>query len=352
MKNKYLTEKERYNIEIYLEEKYTVRQIAEKLERCVKTIYNEIKRGTVEFLDSELRTYKKYCADVAQRKTNEAQLNKGKDLKIGNDMAFVHYVEEMIGNRRYSPVATLAEIKLKSYEFQTQVCYKTLYNYIDRGMFLNISNKDLPVKKSPCKRPYKRVSVALNNRRGRSIEERPEAVKTRDSVGNWEMDTVVGGAGKSKSCLLVLTERMTRKELIRKIPDKSMKSVVDALNDIERLYGFEEFKNTFKTITSDNGSEFFDSVGIETSVLYPDKKRTVLYYCHPYNACERGSNENANKLIRRHIPKGCDIGDYTDEQIQEIENWINNYPRRILEYLTSNLVYEKVLGVKCGCLGG
>lgn len=342
MRNKYLTERERYDIELYLGEKYTVKRIAEKLDKCVKTIYNEIKRGTVEFLDSELRTYRKYCADVAQRKTNEAQQNKGKDLKIGNDMAFVHYVEEMIGNRRYSPVATLAEIKISNFKFQTEICPKTLYNYIDRGLFLNISNKDLPVKKSPCKRPYKRVSVALNNRKGKSIEERPKAVKTRDSFGHWEMDTVVSGKGKGKECLLVLTERMTRKELIRKIPDKSMESVVNALNSIERLYGFEEFKNTFKSITCDNGSEFFDSEGTETSIIYPDKQRTVLYYCHPYNACERGSNENANKLIRRHVPKGCSIGDYSDEVIQEIEDWINNYPRKILNYLTSNILYEKM----------
>lgn len=352
MKNKYLTEKERYNIELYLDEKYTIKQIAKKLDRCVKTIYNELRRGTVEFLDSELRTYKKYCADVAQRKTIEAQQNKGKDLKIGNDMEFVRYVEEMIGARRYSPVATLAEIKLKNYQFRTNICYKTLYNYIDKGLFLNISNKDLPVKKAPSRRPYKRVSVALNNIRGKSIEERPKAVKQRDSVGHWEMDTVVGGKGTSKDCLLVLTERVTRKELIRKIPDKSMKSVVNALDDIERLYGYDEFVNTFKTITCDNGSEFFDSQGTEISIFHSDKQRTILYYCHPYSAYERGSNENANKLIRRHIPKGSDIGSYTDEQIQEIEDWINNYPRRLLNYLTANIAYEQLAGTYCGCMGG
>ena len=59
------------------------------------------------------------------------------------------------------------------------------------------------------------------------------------------------------------------------------------------------------------------------------EKRTKVYYAHPYSSFERGSNENANKLIRRFIPKGADISSYSDEKIKYIENWINNYPRRI-----------------------
>ena len=65
------------------------------------------------------------------------------------------------------------------------------------------------------------------------------------------------------------------------------------------------------------------------------KKRTKVYYCHPYSSCERGSNENANRLIRRHIPKGVNFDKKSKTEIKEIETWINNYPRKIFEYDTA-----------------
>ncbi|MEG1548642.1 MAG: IS30 family transposase, partial [Clostridia bacterium] len=77
--------------------------------------------------------------------------------------------------------------------------------------------------------------------------------------------------------------------------------------------------------------------------IYKSVARTHLYYCHPYSAYERGSNENANKLIRRHIAKGDDISKYTIKQVQHIESWINNYPRKILGYRTSAEVFAEHL---------
>ena len=74
---------------------------------------------------------------------------------------------------------------------------------------------------------------------------------------------------------------------------------------------------------------------MEKSYYNKTMKRTKVYYCHPYNACERGSNENANKLIRRWIPKGAHISDFTDQYIKDIEEWINNYPRKLFNYLSS-----------------
>ena len=71
----YLTEKERYQIEILLKEKYTPKQIAERLHRHKSTIYREIKRGTVEMIDTNLKPYTKYCADTAQNKYDENKLN-------------------------------------------------------------------------------------------------------------------------------------------------------------------------------------------------------------------------------------------------------------------------------------
>ena len=74
-----------------------------------------------------------------------------------------------------------------------------------------------------------------------------------------------------------------------------------------------------------------------------DVKRTKVYYCNPYNACERGSNENANKLIRRWIPKGSHISKFTDKYIQDLQDWINTYPRKIFDYLSSQEYKQLVL---------
>jgi IS30 family transposase len=74
------------------------------------------------------------------------------------------------------------------------------------------------------------------------------------------------------------------------------------------------------------------------------QNRTKIYYCHPYSSWERGSNENQNKLIRRHIPKGADFDTMTQGDIDKIEDWINNYPRKILGYKTSEQAYNEEMG--------
>ena len=150
------------------------------------------------------------------------------------------------------------------------------------------------------------------------------------------MDTVVGKVG-TREVLLVLTERKTRYEIVRKIKSKSQYCVVKELDKIERKIGAKKFRETFKTITCDNGCENLDFEGIERSVK-TKCKRTKVFYAHPYSAWERGSNENANKLIRRFIPKGADIAQFSHERIHLIELWINNYPRRLLNGLSSNLL--------------
>lgn len=98
-----------------------------------------------------------------------------------------------------------------------------------------------------------------------------------------------------------------------------------ALNLIERQMGPEAFRAVFKSITADNGSEFLDQGALERSVS--GGSRTYIYYAHPYSSWERGSNENANRMIRRFIPKGCDISGFTRKQIQLVEDWINKTTR-------------------------
>lgn len=336
-----LTYRERIEIETMLKDGLSQREIAERLGRHYNTINYEIKRGRTKLLNGKTwLEYDFYSADIGQAKHDDYSKNKGRDLKIGNDFEFVRHVEDCIVRKHYSPYATLQAGRDK---FRTKICLTTLYKYIDKGIFLNVSNKDLPMKKERRSSGEFERRVSYKNVRGKSIEKRPKYINNRSEFGHWELDTVVGGRGKGRSCLLVLTERMTRSEIVMKLASKTMDEVVKAFDLLESLYGVERFRNMFKSITSDNGVEFLDSVGIERS-MYDEKPRTVLYYCHPYCSSERGSNENQNKLIRRFCPKGCNFADYTDEQIAEIQEWINNYPRKIFGGLSSNQ-YRQVMSL-------
>ena len=116
--------------------------------------------------------------------------------------------------------------------------------------------------------------------------------------------------------------------------DHTAESVVKALNRIERKIGSEKFSKIFKSITIDNGPEFSDCDGMEKSCIKAGN-RTKVYYCHPYSAYERGSNENQNKMIRRHYPKGTNFDNLTAKDIKKLESWINNYPREMFNFYSS-----------------
>lgn len=340
-KMSYISERERYELEIYLKEKYPIKKIAEKMNRHISTIYREIKRGTVELIDTNLKPYKKYCADTAQNKYDEHKHNKGVSLKIGNDLKLAYHIEDKIIKEKYSPQAVLYDIEQNNLKFSTTLCFKTIYNYIDKGIFLNLNNSHLPYRKKRKKHSHK-PRICVRNADKRSIEEIPEEAQNRLKYGFWEMDTVYSAQG-IKNCLLVLTERMTRQEIIIPMADRTADSTVKAIDDLERKYK-DRFPSIFRTITIDNGVEFSDMSGMERSILRPGTKRTSCYYCHPYASYERGSNENLNRMIRRFIPKGSDIGNYTEKQIRKIENWINNYPRSIFGGMSSNQ-YRASMGI-------
>lgn len=334
-KNKHLTERERYKIEVLLKEKMTILHIAKRLGRHKRTIEREIKRGTVRLLNSDLSYREEYCADTAQRIYDENSRNKGPGLKIGKDHKLAKHIEKKIIKHKYSPDAVIGEIKVKGLKFETSICTKTLYNYIEQGVFANITNKDLPVKKNGKKGTYRKVKIAHKNLKGTSIEERPIEVGKREEYGHWEMDCVEGKKGNGRAALLVLSERKRREQIIYKIRDMTQESVIRVLDTLERKHG-RYFKEKFKTITVDNGSEFLNFKGMERSIRKPGKQRTKIYYAHPYSSWERGTNENSNKLIRRFIPKGTDIGKISQARVKYIEEWMNNYPRRIFGYKSAN----------------
>jgi IS30 family transposase len=340
-KGKHLTYEERIKIEALYKMGLNSSRIAEQIGgRSERTIRREVAKGMVELLNSDLTTRMEYSAEIGQAEHDRQGTAKGPSLKIGKDHKLVKYLEKAIGKNGESPYAAIQNITNKGLKFKTSICYKTLYNYLDNNLFLNISNKDLPVKKNAKKRNYNKIRQAYNNTKGTSISERPTAVAARIEAGHWEMDTVVGKQG-TKTVLMVLSERVTRKELIFKIPSKSQAAVVKVLDKLERKMGIL-FSETFKTITCDNGCENLDFEGIETSVRNK-RKRTKVYYAHPYSSWERGTNENINKMIRRFIPKGVDISAFSVKQIMQIQHWINNYPRRVLGGLSANMIEQRAI---------
>lgn len=339
---KQLTKADRIKIEALNKAGHSKQEIADQLHVHRSTIYRELKRGTYTALNSDYTTEEKYSPDIADDKYRENLKSKGGTLKIGNDIKLANYIEDKIVNEDYSPAAVLGELKAQGREdeFTVTICVTTLYSYIDKGIFLKLTNKNLPVKKNK-KRDYKKVQrQQARAAAGESIEKRPEEIDTREEFGNWEMDTVKGKRGKSKNSLLVLTERKTRDEIIFKLPEHTAEAVVDALDHLERKWG-EMFKKVFKTITVDNGSEFAYCEELERSILNEGEQRTKLYYCHPYSSWERGTNEVTNKMVRRKVPKGTNFDGKTDEEIATIEEWINNYPRRIHGYHSARELFEE-----------
>jgi IS30 family transposase len=270
-----------------------------------------------------------YLADVGQRKHDAAAANKGRGLKIGHDHRLARHIEEKIKSDRWSPDAIIGHIKAEGLCFETSICTKTLYHYIDREIFAGVSNKDLWVKKDGEKRDYKKIrTVALNNKKGKSITERPKEADARTEQGHWEIDLVVGKQG-TKPVILTLMERKTRRSLYVLVRNKTQKEVIAAIKRARRRVK-GDFSVVFKTITADNGSEFLDSEAIKKAA-----KCGEVYYAHPYSSWERGSNENGNRILRRFVPKGTDIGKLTERELQRIEDWVNNYPRKILGYKTA-----------------
>ncbi len=339
-KFKQLTRADRLKIEALDKAGHGKKEIADQIGVHQSTIYRELQRGRYIHTNSDLTEEERYSPDIAEEKYQQNLRDKGPDLKIGNDHELAEYIENKIAKDGYSPGAVLGEIKAKGLEFETTISKPTLYSYIDKGIFLTLTNKDLPVK-GIRKKKNKKVRTQSRAAAGDSIEKRPDDIDSREEFGHWEMDTVVGKKGESKHSLLVLTERKTRDEIVVLLFEHTMQAVVRALDCIEKKWG-DLFPEVFKTITVDNGTEFSDCKGIEKSILM-DGNRTKVYYCHPYSSYERGSNENQNRLVRRKIPKGVNFDDKSIEEIQVVEDWINNYPREMFGWRTAAEMFQEEL---------
>ena len=306
----------------------TKAQLAKDIGCCLKTVYNEFARGGYWHTDTYAVDHWRYSADIAQHDYEYKQTAKGCPVKLGARWDFIQFIETEIIDHKTSPYTALQRWKKQS---NWSISLTTLYRYIDSGLYFpHLTNKHLPEKVGSQKRDYNKVRAARPPR-GTSIEKRPEEINARRSWGHWEMDTVIGKAeGKGQSAL-VLTERLTNYELIFKLKDKTMKSVVSTLSKLSRRC---DFPNIFKSITVDNGAEFQDCKGME-------RLKTKVYYCHPYTSCERGRNERMNRMIRRFFPKGSDFSKIKQKDCTQVAAYLNNYERKSLDGKTPLALWQE-----------
>lgn len=210
----------------------------------------------------------------------------------------------------------------------------TLYHWIDRGI---LSTKNIDLLEKVSRKPKNDSRTHRENRRvlGPSIKERPEEVESRKHFGHWEIDTLLGARAKDDPVLLTLVERKTRLEIILKIDQQDQDNVDQAMKHLYKQLG-DQAADILKTITSDNGSEF---AGIYQMLL----DTTAVFFAHPYAPYERGTKEYQHKFIRRFIPKGKRLAEISSQTINRIQQWINNIPRKILDYHTAEEAFLKEL---------
>lgn len=326
-KRHYMTEQERHQLEAMRRNRIPVREIARQLGFCERTIYYELRRGsymhTCDYWEE-----KRYSAQKGQQIHDYNQTAKGRPLKLGSDYAFAAYIEHKIIVDKYSPAAALAAAR--EHSFSTSICISTLYSYIDKKVFLELRDKHLWEK---CKRKQKRTETGkrIAHPKLPSIENRPAYIGQRSERGHWEMDLIIGKS-ETRAALLTLTERYSRQVLIFKLPDRKAATIRGVFDRLERKY--PDFPQRFKSLTTDNGSEFLEYDRLCQSIY--GGRRFQVWYCHSYSAWEKGSVENHNRMIRRFLPKGTDFTKVSKKRIAAIQDWMNNYPRRTLNWQTPN----------------
>ncbi len=329
---KHLTSFERGKISALHKEGHSNREIARRLERAHQTIANELKRGTTTQPKTGRQPFTAYFPETGQAVYEQNRKNCGAKSKLLKAIEFVDFACEKIMNQGWSPDAVVGfSIQQNDWKDKPMVSTKTLYNYIDQCL-LSVRNIDLPMKtklNTKTKRIRKNRKVL-----GTSIAERPLEIEEREEFGHWEIDTVEGKKSDDNA-LLTIIERKTRFYYAIKIDDQDHDSVDHGIKQLQNFYG-ELFPQVFKTITSDNGSEFSNlSASLEGI--------TDVYFARPYASHERGSNERHNGLLRRYIPKGKAISDYSRHTIKRIYQTLNNLPRKILNYQQPATVFEQEL---------
>ena len=332
-KGKHLTFLDRAIIQVRLMDKWSPYRIAKEIGCSPNTVRNEIRRGTPELYWG---TKDPYDACIAQSVYEGHRINSHRTPSFHKARKFLKTVELRFKENHWSFDACVGYSKMnREFSRSEMVCTKTLYNYQERGI-IGIKSIDLPQKLR--RKPRKGTSKPRTNKKhlGRSIEERPDCVASRERFGDWELDLVIGANTGHDQVLMTLLERKTRYFRIIRLPDKTSGSVMKALTNLQKEYK-DSFSKVFKTITTDNGSEFSSLSELEKAA------ETLVYFAHPYSSYEKGSDERHNGLIRRFFPKGKRVDSLSDDDISMIETWCNTLPRKILQYATPRKLFRQAL---------
>lgn len=311
-----ITSQERYILSKLLTQGFSVAYIAEIIGKNKSSLYRELERNRCK--DGRYRVFK---ADSRTR-GRRSRSRRNRHYSRGD-----FEVVEFFLRKDYSPEQICGHLKRYGIKCMS---HETIYLHIWRN---KANGGDLWTHlRQSSKRRRKRYKAYDSRGRlaeKRMITERPAIIETRKTKGHWEIDLVHGKG--SKHCIVTLLERKTGFVQIGILPDKSTaelnKKAIELINRDPCLY---------KTITSDNGTEFHQYKKIEAVT---DVK---FYFAHPYHSWERGSNENVNGLIRQYLPKGTSMEGLTQRQCNDIANKLNRRPRKRLNFRTPEELYYNV----------
>ena len=335
---RHLTKNDRIKIESLINQKdkngkrlFNNTYIANYLGVHKSTISRELKNRKKEKM--YIRTGKTktmpYTAQYAQENADfKRRLSKG-EYKLRRNKKLAKFIEDKIKIDKWAPDAIVGYMKAHNYfelDGFESITTPTIYNAIRYGI-INVKLEDTRRMKYKAEYEYHNKSDLPKSKAEYSINNRPEEIDKRLYFGHFELDTVIGTSKGNHECLMTLTERKTRFEIIFKLKGKTAEEVVNKFNKMKEFMKIH-YNKIFKSITTDNGTEFSDFLNIIKDT------KTKIYFCHPYCSGEKGTNEKHNSIIRYFIPKGTLIEKYSYKDINKIAEWMNNYPRKILNYKT------------------
>ena len=310
-----LTPEERYLISHLRKQGLCVAQIARQVGRHRSTISREFARN-----ESRKGVYR---PSKAQEKTNG---RRSRSRRHGQFSQADYRLVDRYIRKQWSPEQVSGWLKKHG---KLRISHETIYRHVwkdkKRGGDLWTHLRGSPKKRRKRYGAYdSRGRIAEK----RPISERPQEVETRATLGHWEIDTVQGSS--DKHCILTLVERKTGYVLIGKLPNKTKQATEQRAVQLIRRH-----RQKMHTITSDHGTEFHSYRQIE--------KRTgvLFYFANPYHSWERGSNENANGLIRQYLPKRKSMKEITQRTCTHIAEILNTRPRKRLNYKTPKECYEE-----------
>lgn len=322
-----LTIAEREEIQELLRDGYSLREIGRQLGRHHTSIARELKKHRTPVKN-------RYTPRLAQECTEQMRQQRGQRPRLKNQF-IREYVEANL-RLKWSPEQIAGRLKE---DHQQIISHEAIYQYVysrvaREGYGVKVNGEDLrPYLRRSHKRrrrkyvPHPATQSTIRNRT--SIERRPKYIEKRRQAGHWESDSMV--SGQSLAGLNSLVERSTGLLKLRKIANGSAAETATAIT--AQLAPLPPEMR--RTLTSDNGKEHADHEQISQEL------ELAWYFCHAYASHERGTNENTNGLVRDYLPKKTDFALVSDARIQEIEDLLNDRPRKRLGYKTPREVFNK-----------